>query len=387
MVEAGHDVFIICASAGSSTRIKLKAPIYELSPHGLDAIVWKSLATEPLIQSSRLERDLKSVLFNQSLKNEGRSILQRERPDLLYERHSLFGWAGVELSQRFGIPLLLEVNAPLCREQAGYERFTLGETAERIETEVLQRADAIIAVSQWLKEWITSKGADERRVHVVPNGISIALFNASTCCEDIRSRYGLVGKRVIGYLGSFQPWHDVDGLLMAFHELYQDNPELRLLLVGNGPRRMGLETTVRRMGLESIAIFTGNVAHDLVPSFIGAMDIAVVPYRMKQDFYFSPLKLFECMVARRPTVAAALGQIEQIIEHGKTGWLYTPGDREKLADGIATLLSSSELASSIAEAARRKVLNEFTWEATAARITHLAQVLIESGRSVSKARA
>src|SRR6266516_1539090 len=83
LVEAGHDVFILCASTGRGAGIKLKARSYELTPSGLDAIAWKSLETEPLIQGNRLERDLKSVLFNQFLKSEGGSIIHREKPDLL----------------------------------------------------------------------------------------------------------------------------------------------------------------------------------------------------------------------------------------------------------------------------------------------------------------
>jgi glycosyltransferase involved in cell wall biosynthesis len=187
----------------------------------------------------------------------------------------------------------------------------------------------------------------------------------------------LGNQRVIGFVGSFQPWHDVEGLLRAFSRLYADDHTLRLMLVGDGEPRETLEETTRQLGLESAVVFTGNIPHDSVPDYIAAMDVAVAPYNWNKDFYGSPLKLFEYMAAGKPTVAAAIGQIEEVIEHRKTGWLYPSGDHEQLADGLASLLYSPESSSAIGAAAREKILTDYTWKAIATRIIDLAKVLLE----------
>ncbi len=75
-----------------------------------------------------------------------------------------------------------------------------------------------------------------------------------------------------------------------------------------------------------------------MPAHLAAMDIAVAPYDVPPDFYFSPLKLFEYMAASRPVVAAAIGQIEDCLHDGVTGLLYPPGDVMALAQRIATLV-------------------------------------------------
>lgn len=377
LVDLGHDVFIVCPSLGDGTPMPIKSRLYHLQPCSLDAMGWSLVEEEPLIQNQQLERDLRSVAYNFWLQAEGSSIIEREKPDLLYERYSLFGWGGIELARRHDIPLMLEVNDPLCREQAGYEKFTLTTTAERMEREIIRRADAVVAISNWIKTWAVSLGANEKSVHVIPNGVSLKLFAGKKNGDIVRQRYNLGKKRVIGFVGSFQPWHDVEGLLSAFSMLYADDHNLGLLLVGDGEKRESLEETSHGLGLGSAVIFAGSVPHDSVPEYIAAMDVVAAPYNWKEDFYGSPLKLFEYMASGKPTVAAAIGQIEDVIEHGKTGWLYPSGDHGQLAQSLATLLNSPELALEISCAARERILTSHTWKAIATRVTHLAGGLLK----------
>ena len=125
-------------------------------------------------------------------------------------------------------------------------------------------------------------------------------------------------------------------------------------------------------------IYTGLVPHESVPDYLAAMDVAVVPYRMTDDFFFSPLKLFECMAVGVPTVAAALGQITEVIDDGETGWLYPAGDNDALADRIWTILRSPEMARTVGLAGREKILRHHTWRRVAERIVDIAESRISA---------
>ncbi len=379
LVDRGHDVFIICAWAGGTNPVEARARVYNLEPDGLDAAVWKSLEQEPLIQNHHLERDLRSVLWNYWLLTQGASILEREQPDFLYERYALFGWGGTQLGRRYSVPLILELNAPLCDQQAGYEKFTLTRTAADLEKDILPEADAVIALTGWLRDWAVSRGADPRRIHILPDGVSGRLFAEKPAGDAIRARHGLDGKRVVGFVGSFHWWHDIPALLAAFDVLHGEDPELRLLLVGDGETRKKLAQQVRRRGLEDAVTFAGKVPHAEVPQHLAAMDVAVVPYVGLKDFFFSPMKLFESMAAGCPTIATALGQIQEVVEHGKTGWLYPAGDAEKLGEGIAALLGDRRLAERIAGAGRRLVLENYTWDLVAGKVVEIAERLLDRG--------
>jgi len=364
----GHDLSITCANAGGTGRMLGNIPIREVVPDGLDATAWNLVEQEPLIQNNRLERDLRSVFYNTLFVRQAASIFRDSPPELLYERYALFGWAGVELSRAFGVPLVLEVNAPLCREQEGYDRFTLTATAREMDRHIFAGATLIVTVSRWLKDWIVSLGIDAAKIHVIPNGVSQEMIEPGVTGDTVREQHGLAGRRVLGYVGSFQEWHDVGGLLRAFALTHVRRQDLRLLLVGNGPRRPAMEALARQLGVESSVVFAGHVPHRDMAQHVAAMDVAVVPYSRRRDFYFSPMKLFESMALGRPTVAASLGQIAEVIEHKRTGWLYEPGDQESLTDALEALLANPQLAQEIGAAARQEVLRSYTWEAVAGQV-------------------
>jgi glycosyltransferase involved in cell wall biosynthesis len=245
-----------------------------------------------------------------------------------------------------------------------------------MEQEIFRAAPAVVAVSGRLKQWIVSLGADANRVHVIPNAVSEALFTEIVAGGEVRERHGLNGRPVVGFLGSFQPWHDVQGLLRAFARLHEQTPKLRLLLVGNGASRQQLERQAEQLGVEDDVIFAGNVPHELVPQYLASMDVVVAPYDGRVDLGFFPIKLFEYMAAGKATVAAAIGQIGDFIDHGRTGWLYAAGDDDQLAEGLARLLSAPDLRAAIGQAAREEVLANHTWNAAARRVVDVARTLI-----------
>jgi glycosyltransferase involved in cell wall biosynthesis len=372
LVRNSHDVFIVCACAGEERGAEILSRVYELGPTGADEVAWRALEVEGAVHDGRLERDLRSVLWNYWMLTTGREILERERPDALYERYGLFHWAGRELSRRLGIPHLLELNAPLCQEQDGYEKFVLTRTAAALEGSVVSSADAVIAVSPWLRDWAIQRGADPQRVTVVPNGVSRRVFERAPPFATVRERLGLVGARVVGFVGSFQSWHDVAGLVDAVGRLHEAGVEAKLLLVGSGSERRRLEQRARRIGIGEQVIFAGRVPHRQVPEYLGAMDVAVVPYRDSGEFFYSPMKLFESMACGTATVAAALGQIPEVIDHGRTGWLYRAGDAADLAESIRLLLSDRTLRDQIGRAGREEVLSRYTWEEVAERVVTIA---------------
>ena len=375
MIALGHEVFIICAWAGGGAEQEARARVICPTPRELASIAIGQIEREPLVQTNHLGRDLKSMFHNLWLEGEGAKLVRQEKPDFIYERYALFGWAGVDLARRLGIPHLLEINAPLCDQQDGYEKFVLTTTARRLEREIFRRSDGVIVLAPWLKQWAIARGARKSTVRLIPDAVSERVFGQVASGEAVRRKYGLQGKRTVGFLGSFQHWHDVPGLLRAFAKLYRDDSDLRLLLVGDGEEREPARRLARRLRVADAVIFTGSVPHERVPQYVAAMDVPVVPYGRMREFYFSPMKMFEYMAVGKPAVAAALGQMTQVIDHGRDGWLYKPGDDDSLAEGIRAVLSDPRRAAEMGAAARKKVLAHHTWRNVAEQVVELAREL------------
>src|SRR5207253_5920617 len=113
-----------------------------------------------------------------------------------------------------------------------------------------------------------------------------------------------------------------DFLLSAFQVLHRSDPSMHLLLVGDGPLRSQFEEEVRKMGLLQAVTFAGALAHEDVPPYLAATDVAVAPYPALQDFYFSPLKLFEYMATGRAVFERRVAQGTEGVTEGVTAPLF-----------------------------------------------------------------
>ncbi len=101
----------------------------------------------------------------------------------------------------------------------------------------------------------------------------------------------------------------------------------------------------------------------------------MAPYLNQENFYFSPLKIFEYMAAALPIVASDVGQISELIVHGKSGMLVTPGNPDELSEALIELANRPDLCQQLGEQARNFVDERFTWNSVVTRILRIAAEL------------
>jgi len=301
-------------------------------------------------------------------------------PDFIYERYSLWGLAGFGAAKRCRVPFVLEVNAPLVYEQQRYRGGMMCPSlAQRIEGSVWRGADLVIAVSEALSSQLLEVGVNSTRIQVLPNGVDSRWFRPEADGLRARKPADLENCFVVGFVGSFKRWHGADFLLAAFEDFHRGEASSHLLLIGDGPLKSSLQDRVRQAGLEKAITFTGVVAHDDILRYLAAMDVAVAPYPALENFYYSPLKLFEYMAAGRAVVASRTGQIAQVISHGVNGLLYEPGDQAGLVSCLYQLSQNSTLRKELGRNAR-SASRTFMWERNAERVVKWAQPKVTQGR-------
>lgn len=298
------------------------------------------------------------------------AMLARARPfDLVYERYSLWSCAGVCHAAQHNVPGVLEVNAPLIDEQSRHRTLVDRAAAEAVAAEAFASARVLIGVSSGVARYLNGFAAARGKVHVVPNGVDPARFAGGVPA----SRPADAGVLTLGFVGSMKPWHGLEVLLRAVAAMSPERlGRVRLLAVGEGGERASLEAEAGRLGLTQRIEFTGAVPPADVPALLASMDIAVAPYPSIEDFYFSPLKVYEYMAAGLPVIASAIGDIPSVIESGVNGVLVQPGDAEALRLAIEQLADDAEARCRLGKAARHKVGRRHTWDAVAGRVLELA---------------
>ena len=290
--------------------------------------------------------------------------------DLIYERYSLFSDVGTRVGAGHGVPVALEVNAPLIVEREQQGPFSLRGVAEAAEACSFQGADVVVTVSEEVAGYVRGIGASPDRVHVAPNAVDTARFHPRVDGTRVRSDLGISDDFVIGFTGSLKKWHGVDVLISAWLEAAE--PGWSLLIVGEGPEWPKLATHAGTPGHHGRIVFTGAVSHYEMPEYVAAMDVAVAPYRSVPDFYFSPLKLFEYLAAGKAVVASEIGQIPSVVRHGGNGLLVPPDDVAALRAALSLLAKDRDLRMGLA---RRAPHGLVSWEETARGTVAIAQDL------------
>jgi len=383
-VRAGHSVVLAAPLLNKSPwegPAKLDVSLLHLPPSAdiVNAVLALKAFNETLGVTNSLPGEFRRILYNQEIVTPIKRRFEHDPPDFIYERASLYSTAGVALAHELNVLLVVELNAPLAVEQSAYRATGLGELAAQAERWALLQADAVLTVSAPLRDYVVSLGVELGRVQVVPNGVDATLFHPAPPEPSIRARWGLGNGPVLGFVGGLRRWHGVEALPTLLERLVQRYRGLRLVIVGDGPLRGELEHTLKERGLTRSVVFTGSLPHEEVADLIRQFDVALAPYsKPEHAFYFSPLKLFEYMACGVPVVAAALGQIAEIVRDGETGLLLPPDELDALTAACDRLLADPALRQRLGQAAAKEVHGLYTWDRNAARVVELTRALIRA---------
>ena len=299
------------------------------------------------------------------------ALVQQSPPDFIYQRYARFSWAGVVASLATGRPLFLEYNGSEVWVGRHWDRVSNLDLLERYERLNLAAAGRIFVVSEVDRTNLEQAGVAAEKIIVNSNGVDIEVFRPNVGGAEVRAGLGLSHEQLlVGFVGSFGPWHGVLVLAEAIKMISAALP-LKFLLVGDGALREQMKQMLDEETEQGRVIFKGTVGHNEVPALLDACDILVsphIPLAAGADFFGSPTKLFEYMAMGKGIVASSLGQIGEVLTDGQTALLVEPGNAHELRNAILRLAEARELRETLGARARQIAIERHTWKRNAQKI-------------------
>jgi glycosyltransferase involved in cell wall biosynthesis len=224
-----------------------------------------------------------------------------------------------------------------------------------------------IAVSSEIQDALLRWGGRRDRIQVLLNGVDAAEFRRTAdAASRIRSSLGIGPEDVVlGAVGRLERQKRFDLLLETAAILLSRRPQLRLLLVGEGSLRGGLQAQARRLGIDHRCRFLGN-RRDMADLY-QAMDVFV----QTSDYEGTPTVLLEAMALEVPVVATAAGGTGELLEHGVHGLLVPRRDPLATAAAVEHTLANREATARRVAAARRRVENDLSIDARTRKLEQL----------------
>lgn len=308
---------------------------------------------------------------------------------VVYQRFSLNNFAGVLLSRKKGIPLIIEYNGSevWVSENWGV-RLRYPKLSSLSEKIVLKHAHIVVTVSEVLREELIAKGVKQERIVFYPNCIDEKMFNPQRFSSDEtvehRKRHGLEPNDLVAtFVGTFGKWHGVDFLAHAIRHLVEKDEEwlrrtrLKFMIVGDGFLMPQVKEIFSDPRVQKYTILTGLVDQHLAPIYLASSDILLSPHMPNEDgtrFFGSPTKLFEYMAMGKPIVASDLEQIGEVLREGEIpcAQLYEPGVQESFQDALRTLVNSKEIRDRLSKDVLSIVQRKYTWNHHVSEIINVA---------------
>ena len=289
--------------------------------------------------------------------------------DALHANYWLSGVAGHRIKHELDLPLV-SIFHTLARVKA---ETGDAEPQRRVEaeTDVIGCSDVILANSKAEAEQLVAYyRADPARVEIVPPGVDHAFFSPGNR-YGARAALGLAADGpLLLFVGRIQPLKGVDVAVRTLAAL--DRSDATLLIVGGASGREGAAEVARvhmlvdDLGLGDQVRFVPPQPHHELSTYYRAADVCLVPSR-SESFGLVALEAAACGT---PVVAAAVGGLLSLVEHGKTGFLIDERDPTIYADHVASILRSADLASTLSQHATALAAS-YTWSVTAARLRRL----------------
>ena len=224
---------------------------------------------------------------------------------------------------------------------------------------ILAGADRVVAVSNFMKDLAVKIGVSQNKIETIYNSVDfIDVRDLNVETVSLRSNLGLEGNKIIVTAGRLVPWKGVDGLIKAVARLGSSFPELKLMIVGDGPDKERLTLQVTSHKLQDKVIFAGQVSLNKIFAYYNLADVFV----LNSQYEGLSHALLEVLRLGKPIVASNCGGNPEVIENEKNGLLVEYNNVEQIGIAVKRMLAEEKWRADEYQNTCRASLKKFSWQ-------------------------
>lgn len=227
---------------------------------------------------------------------------------------------------------------------------------------MLKRTDAYIAISKEIVDSLRREGINPKNIFHISNFVDTEIFKPADDKARLLIKHSLsVDKKlVINFTGRIVKRKGIDVLINTMEKNKEILTKAILIIIGTGPEEDRIKNLVSRLGITENVKFIGHSSE--VFKLYQASDIFVLPSYAEG----MPNSLLEAMACSVSVVASRIGGVVDVVEDGKSGMLFNPGDPISLSSSMLRLIEDSELRRRLGEEARKVIMKDFSIESITA---------------------
>lgn len=222
------------------------------------------------------------------------------------------------------------------------------------------RLNAVICISNAVRDNLYRNGINPPNLHIIYNGIDPSLVVPNQARECIRLRHSIgADQTIIGVIGNIKEWKGQETIIRAMPRIVARYPNVVCLLIGDTATgdqyyKDRLDQLIEKEKLEAQVMFTGYT--DNVANYLDLLQIVIHTSSDPEPF---GRVLIEAMSMKKPLIGTRAGAVPEIIDHGKTGLTFPPGNADALADAVLRLLDDPQEALCMGLAGYQRLYDNF----------------------------
>ena len=247
-------------------------------------------------------------------------------------------------------------------KEPGFENTDHFLYSEIMERAAAEEADAVVTISEALKERLVQTGVKPEKITVIPNAVDLKIFKPMSSNVELKKRLGLEGKTVVGFIGSLTGYEGLDLLIEAVAALVDRGANIALLIIGHGYAEKKLRKTASSSRKDCIR-FVGYVPFKEIKEYYSVIDIFPFPRNGYEVCRLSPpLKVLEAMATAKPVIVSDLPPLLEIVKDKETGYVCKADNLQALIESIQRLYENPGERQTLGKAARKWVAENRNWE-------------------------